>query len=802
MGVIRFKVWNDLWQNKARTIQVVLIIGLGAAALGMIVGTRNLVIDAMASGWQSINPAMINLFAGPPVDEATIDNLAGLEGLTSVEGYAIVNVEWRPNEAEDWQPAALVARDDYVNQEYNRVSLVEGNWPEERTMAAENSTIDFYGVPVDGQILIKANGREHLVDINGSIDDPVSAPPNFGGNAQFYATLDYLAELTDQSGFNVILARAPEYDPEALTVVANEMQDKLEKQGVNSGGFLPPTFDQVADPEKHFFQDVMDGIFLVLGILAVLALFLSLFLVYNTINALVSQQVNQIGVMKAIGARTWQILATYFLLVMGYSLMALLISLPLGAIGGWILTVFLLSSFNADPGDFGISWPAFIAQVSVVVVAPLVAALVPIISGSRITVNQAINTYGLSAEPSRLDRALAQARRLPRIFLLTISNTFRKKGRVLLTQITLVLSGLIFMMVMTARDSAAHTFGDVLFSILRFDVTLSLQEPERISRLESLTAEHPGVEAVEMWGLNTGTIRLEGTEATDNDESASIFGVPLPTQLYGHQMRAGRWLVPEDEYAVVLNQKLANDAGVTIGDWVTLDHGVAGESNWQIVGLLFDPVITDSAHVSRETLLRELGSVGKASSLWIQTKNNDPATQLATAESLRDLYEIEQIKVDPAGIFNADTSSEITAQILDQFGIIITLLLIMAFLIALVGSIALSGTLSLNVMERRREIGVMRAIGAKSREIGRLFVGEGLILGLMSWAIAVPLSIPAGQLMTQALSEALGNEIVYKFSLTGPLMWLAVIVILAVVASWFPARSAIRLSVRESLAYQ
>jgi putative ABC transport system permease protein len=802
MGVIRFKVWSDLWQNKARTIQVVLIIGLGAATLGMIVGTRNLVIDVLASGWQAINPAMINMFAGPPVDEATIDNLQRLDGLTGVEGYAIVTVEWRLNEEDKWRPASLVARDDYENQRYNRVSLIEGHWPEERTMAAENSTIDFFGVPALGQVFLKADGREHLVNIGGSIDDQVSAPPNFGGNAQFYTSREYLTELTNQSGFNVILASAAEYDPEALTILANKMQDKLEKQGVNSGGFLPPTFERVADPEKHFFQDIMDGIFLVLTILAILALFLSLFLVYNTINALVSQQMNQIGIMKAIGARTWQILSTYLLLVMGYSVLASMIALPLGALGGWFLAVFLVNSFNADPGHFSISWPAVVVQLIVVAVAPLAAALVPIISGSRITVNQAINTYGLSAKISRLDRALAQARRLPRIFLLTISNTFRKKGRVLLTQITLVLSGLIFMMVMTVRDSAAYTFGDVLFSILRFDVTLSLQEPERISHLESLTSEHPGVEAVEMWALNTGTIRPEGVAATDEDEAAAIFGVPLPTTLYGPQLRSGRWLLPEDEYAVVLNQKLARDAGVAIGDWVTFDHGVAGESDWQIVGLLFDPIITNSAHVSRDTLLRELGGVGKASSLWIQTKSSDPASQLATADSLRDLYEKEQIKVDPAGIFNADTSSEINEQILDQFGIIVTLLLTMAFLIALVGSIALSGTLSLNVMERRREIGVMRAIGAKSREIGRLFVGEGLILGLLSWVIAVPLSIPAGRLMTQALGDAIGNEIVYKFSPTGPVMWLVLIVILSVFASWFPARSAIRISVRESLAYQ
>ena len=72
----------------------------------------------------------------------------------------------------------------------------------------------------------------------------------------------------------------------------------------------------------------------------------------------------------------------------------------------------------------------------------------------------------------------------------------------------------------------------------------------------------------------------------------------------------------------------------------------------------------------------------------------------------------------------------------------------------------------------------------------------------ISWAIAVPLSIPAGRLMTAAIGNAVGNEFVYKFSPTGVLWWLAIIVFLSVFASWFPARSAIRISVRESLAYQ
>jgi putative ABC transport system permease protein len=96
----------------------------------------------------------------------------------------------------------------------------------------------------------------------------------------------------------------------------------------------------------------------------------------------------------------------------------------------------------------------------------------------------------------------------------------------------------------------------------------------------------------------------------------------------------------------------------------------------------------------------------------------------------------------------------------------------------------------------------MRAIGASSGAVSGIFIGEGLILGWLSWLIALPLSLPAGQLMTQALGAALAGEIVYKYTPTGALYWLAIITVLSIAASWFPARRATRISVRESLAYQ
>ena len=804
MGVIRYKLWRDLWANKARTLQVVLIIAIGAFAIGMIITTRNLLVTGMRDSWVDSAPAMIGMIAAPGVDDETIRVLGRVEGVADVEGAGTGTVEWRLHEGDDWQAANLAMRGDYGRQRYFKVTLLSGRWPDDdKSLVLGQGTDTVYGARVGENVTLRVDGRERPFTVVGIVNDPLAMPPGFGGPASFFVTRDAYERVFGTRDFNQIYATAPVFDEAAVTAVANRMHDKLEKQGVDTYGFLPPTQSRTADPEKHFFQDAMDGIFLVLGVMAVLALGLGLFLVYNTISAVISQQVDQIGVMKAIGAHSRQVLAIYLLYVLAFGLMALILALPLGALAGWNLNVFLMNTFNAEPGAFSVSTTAIAAQVAIALVAPLLVAIVPVMSGARVTVREAINTYGLGTSASWLDRTLARMKHFPRLPLLTISNTFRHKGRVALTQIALVFSGLIFMMVMSVGDSTEYTFNDLLFTILNSDINLLFEDGERIETVEALALAHPDVQTAEMWGFGGGTVHAQTVAGTDDDPGVTMFGVTPQTELYGYQMRAGRWLADGDGYTAVMNQELARDLGVGVGDWITVDEGVQGESNWQVVGLMFDPLLGNSIQVPRATLLREHVQVGRAQSVWIKLKPGAKSRDQEIVKELRQLFVAHGIDVAPGGpLSGQDTSTEVVAAINTQFRSIVVLLATMAVLIGMVGSISLSGVLSLNVIERQREIGVMRAIGAPTWDITRLFVGEGLILGWLSWLIAFPLSVPAGALMTRALSTALGSEIVYHYTPQGAGLWLAIITVLAALASWLPARRAARISVRESLTYQ
>jgi putative ABC transport system permease protein len=236
-----------------------------------------------------------------------------------------------------------------------------------------------------------------------------------------------------------------------------------------------------------------------------------------------------------------------------------------------------------------------------------------------------------------------------------------------------------------------------------------------------------------------------------------------------------------------------------VGDWVTLHIPLKRESHWQIVGLLFEVLNEDVVHVPRETLLAEIRQVGRAGILRVQTTEKDALAEKSVAEDLRGFYESKGLNVRTQ---KWETAHELTDFALNSgTNIMINLLAGMAVIIAIVGGVALSGVLSINVLERRKEIGVMRAIGASSPQIFKLTVAEGLLLGWLSWLIALPLSLPAGWLLTQGLSSLMGVELAYDVSPMGMLYWLGIVTVLAIVASILPARGATRITVRKSLAY-
>jgi putative ABC transport system permease protein len=577
------------------------------------------------------------------------------------------------------------------------------------------------------------------------------------------------------------------------------MEDQLEDQGftVIPAGVRGLTS---VSPDEHFLQDTLDGVFLILIIMGLASLLLGLLLVYNTVSAIISQQVSQIGVLKAIGASRTQILLIYYAIAFIYGLLALVLAVVFGAVAAQGLRVLITTLLGIVPGRFSISYTAVIIQILVSLMTPLIVATGPILQGAGITVREAISTYGLTGGGGWLDALLAKLTFLSHLITMAISNTFRNKIRLSLVLVALVGAGMMFIGVMSVQNSINRTFNEIYLDIFQADIAFTLSETEHVNEMTRLTSSYPAVEAVELH-LNDQATATAMDDPEGEEEITSLTGIPVPSSIYQPDITRGRWLLPQDQTAVVINEDLAEKLNIAIGDQITFDISSEFEFDLELVGLIYEPIVGNAnvAYMPQMTLQAEMGKTSQVNQVWIKIDNQDPTKMDQHITNLRAIY--AGADIEPA-ITGEDSLAEKTANQVTSLRVMVLLLFLLAVIIAAVGAIALSGVLGINVLERRREIGVLRSIGAGNRAIATLFITEGILIGWLSWLIAIPFSIIAGDLLTGALESALGADFVYSYSLLSLLFWFAIITVLAVFASRKPTQQAIDVSVRESLSYE
>ena len=111
--------------------------------------------------------------------------------------------------------------------------------------------------------------------------------------------------------------------------------------------------------------------------------------------------------------------------------------------------------------------------------------------------------------------------------------------------------------------------------------------------------------------------------------------------------------------------------------------------------------------------------------------------------------------------------------------------------------------MSINVLERIREIGVLRAIGASNYSVRKIVLAEGIVIGVLGWIIGAALSIPTSAFLSEQVGLLLLNiPLSYSYSTTAAAGWFLAVMLVAIIASLGPARKAVRLTIREVLAYE
>ncbi len=787
------KVLRELWSNKARTSLVVLSIAVGVFAVGTIANSWVVLLNDLNNAYNATNPASA-VISLESFDDDLVSAVEGRREVSAAEGRRTIVVKSKTTSGELIN-LNLTAVDEYRDMTISQVLPDSGAWPPaHRELLLERSWAEPAGYAIGDPITVEMpDGQTYELTLAGYAHD-MHVPP--AGNSELaygYVSMDTIEYLGEQRFYNslyLIVADNP-LDEEHISEVVTSVKDlTLERNGYTVFSTFIPT------PAESPLAPIFKAILLVLAFLGVFSLLLSGALVINTVSAVITRQIKQIGVMKAIGGRNAQITEIYLSSVAIFGLMSLGVALPLALLGTKGLTAYFAGVGNFDIVTTGIP-PAVIGlEFFVGLMVPVVAAMIPITFGTRITVREAISDYGIArANPggNLIDRITSRIRGLPNTFALSLRNTFRRKGRLFLTLGTLTLAGAIFVAVLSVRISLFATFNQVL-GYTQYDLSINLSDAYRINQLEREASRISGVVDVEGW-LQKGTARIrpDGTES----ENYSMIGVPAESTFVEPTVREGRWIQPGDQNKIVVNTDFSRqEPDLGVGDSVKLSIG-DDDYTFQIVGIVttqYEPVI----YIDYTDLARTVNEIGLADRAVLKLSGSDPEFQTQVAEGLEERFKKAGLLVG-----STTTRSEFVETFEGRFNVLTVFLLAMAFLLAFVGGMGLAGTMGLNVLERVREIGVMRAIGASNWAVQRIILSEGIVIGLMSWILATILALPLSIALSNGVGIAFGGEpLEFNFSVLGTFLWLALAVLIGSISSYLPARRASRLSVREVLDYE
>jgi putative ABC transport system permease protein len=780
------KAIRDFWTERGRTTLVVLAIALGISAFASVLSAYAILTRELDRGYLETNPASAVLRVDR-IDDDLVAAILQNQEVSDAEPRRTVTGQIKAGPVQ-WRNLTLFVVKDYGDIRVSKLEPETGAWPPATgEILIERDAFQVAKAKIGDNVTVKtANGKEQQLLVSGGVHDVGQAQARMENIVYGYINLATLVQLGEEPYLDHlnILVRNNRFDEAHIERVANDVKSLIESRGRQVRRVDIPA------PGKHPHSDLTGILLLAMSSFGLFVLLLSGILVVNLLTALMASQIRQIGVMKAIGGTRWQIARIYFGQALFLGLAAVLVSIPLGVIGSRALCDYLAMFLNFDLNSYAVPVWVYVLVAVVGILAPLVAAAYPVWKGTGVPVRVALTDFGLSRATfgaGAFDRLIARigGRISPLVF--AIRNSFRRRARLALTLLTLAAGGLFFLAALNVRASIINTL-DRMFAARKFDLIVTLSKPYEWDRIQRAANATQGVTHAEGWFMTEGSLAPE--------TRFNVTAVPLNTQMLDFEMLEGRFLQPGDTDVLVINNTLASRSpAMRVGETVTLRIGTT-QSTWRVVGLAKEAYAPAIAYIPLDFIQQQ--QPGMVNNVRLSLAHNDfDSISIVKQELDRNL--------EQGGVRARGSSSKAETRFgFDQHMVMIyVFLIVMSAIVGSVGALGLMTTMSLNVLERRREMGILRAIGATPRVVWLIVVVEGLVIGVLSWAIAALLAWPVSKALGNVLVRAmLKGGVDFVFEPVGLLIWLIVSISVSAAGSFIPAWKASRSTVREALAYE
>jgi putative ABC transport system permease protein len=781
---------TDLSRRRSRTFFAVATLALAVASIGLF-ATPARMNRAMSAEVAADRLPDLTIYTRPLVlDQAQLSALAAVPDVRAVEPRSSFGGRVYVGARRAF--AQVLGIPDFTRQAVNVVHVASGVAPGTGAVLTDvqNTRQGLLSVQA-GQTarIIGADGAVRSLQVSGegrNLDGGQTVTSD--GVIVLYATPATVASLSRTPGYDELFFKLADTSPAAVNATIAAIRRTLAAvPGFTGFSDLPQARAAGDWPGKSSFQSFSKFLY----VITLLALLSALVLISNTMTTLVAEQTSEIGIMKAVGGRRRQIAAVYLKTALLLGGLGTVAGIVLGAVLAYVLTRYFGSTFFAVGVGFGIDWAIVLASALVGLLGPPLAALPAIRRAVRVPLRDALEATGSAAGGQDAgDRLLRRVRFLPRPAQIGLRNVGRRRRRSLSTALVTALAVGTLLAVLGLAAAVANTsrgsWGDH-----GEDVNIVAVGGHPLdARAAALIRATPGVAAVEPHFV---------TDVTLAGQAARIWGVHQAT-MFRYRIAAGRWFTPAEEQTrarvAVVERDIADVTGTRLGDSISVQTA-SGPVSFRVIGIsanqqengtaLFVPLTTTHAVLT--------GVPADANDYWVQTTSHDHAFIDRTTTRIEDTLTAHGYDVNSEIVY-VRLADEIAG-----YRTLTTTLAVVGLLVVAISMAGLANALTMSVLERTREIGILRSIGARARDIRRIFAAETLTLAAAGWLIGIPLGYLLDRFLVWLVKTVVKVDITLAFPAWNLALALAGTILLALLITLVPIRRAAHLRPGDALRY-
>jgi putative ABC transport system permease protein len=783
------KIAGDFRQHRLQIFLIGIVLVLGTAGVVAALNARAVLAREITASYQRANAPDIILWFDK-VEPALLDLVRSRPGIDEVDARSAAFTRIAGKSGE-WFPMRLTVLPDFAKQKVNLIHRDAGAWPSDGGgILIEQSGMDLLAVREGDELRVrKPDGAMAAIQLSGFVHDTAVAPSTQDRMIYGYVTPAGATALGQRAELDQLLVRLKTRGSMSdVTEFADGLSGWLKAK--NSA---PLRADALNNAHPH--AALMTAMLRILEVLAGVAFLCSAALAAWMIALWMKREVRQVGIMKTLGARSSQLAWQYLALVAPLVLGAVALAVPIGTAIARLVVKYHQTMLNIDISDWSVPPPLIFNEVIFALGIPFLAMALPIVRAARISVRQAIHDPGIVA-PRGPIAFTSRLIKIPgnRRWTFALRNTFRRPWRLSLTLLALSAGGALLLTAHNNYESLMQVIDSAL-ATRGHDIEVQLQRPAPAAQLEAAARAVPDVEIAEAFRRTGVNLVAEdgGSITVREGRRILLCGYPEETRLLKLPLREGRWPAPSETDAVVVNRHVQTaSTGLQLGGEITIKFHER-KTKVRVVGIVEE--IGTAVIYAPFPVFENVTGLGDASTvLRVKTQGDQPQLVAGALEQA-----LLDARLTPSLV---NTKSEFRTSVEEHFAVVSGVMKMIALASALVGAISLIATVSLGVLERAREIGVIRALGARPRSVVAIFLVEGGAVAFLSALLSIAGGIFFARLLNGMAERQLLHVAVPLYVSRVGLGLLFCGVFLVILGVWFSVSRILRMSVRDALAYE